>query len=182
MSSTHLCIRRTGLVTSVGLTTPQSCAAFRAKITSPSETRFIGADGQWIMAHEVPLDARQRGRRRNGDESRLELAAMFAIGRPLAGCAGVFAGGDRRRMADQGDQFTLALDLETQDAEAVLLVVKRHPLDEAGDAFKCCLSALWHHRYSDASSSMRSASPAMNPRSRPAAFSALPFTTRWSRP
>lgn len=61
MSSTHLCIRRTGLVTSVGLTTPQSCAAFRAKITSPSETRFIGADGQWIMAHEVPLEQPWRG-------------------------------------------------------------------------------------------------------------------------
>lgn len=54
-------ITRTGLVTSVGLNAEQSCAAFRAKVANPTETRFIGADGQWIMAHQVALDQPWRG-------------------------------------------------------------------------------------------------------------------------
>lgn len=61
MSTTPIAIQRTGLVTSVGLTTPQSCAAFRAKITNPSETRFMGSGGRWIMAHEVHLEQPWRG-------------------------------------------------------------------------------------------------------------------------
>jgi 3-oxoacyl-[acyl-carrier-protein] synthase I len=61
MSALPLAITATGLVTSVGLTAPQSCAAFRAKISNPSETRFIGSDGQWIMAHQVVLEQPWRG-------------------------------------------------------------------------------------------------------------------------
>lgn len=61
MSATPLAIRRTGLVTSVGLTAAASCAAFRAKLTNPTETRFMGSGGQWIMAHEVPLEQPWRG-------------------------------------------------------------------------------------------------------------------------
>jgi 3-oxoacyl-[acyl-carrier-protein] synthase-1 len=57
-------IRRTGLVTSVGLTAPASCAAIRAKLTNPSETRFIDSNGKWITAHQVPLEAPLRGLRR----------------------------------------------------------------------------------------------------------------------
>ena len=52
-----LAIGRTGLVTSVGLSAPAACAAIRAKLTNPSETRFIDSHGEWIMAHQVPLDA-----------------------------------------------------------------------------------------------------------------------------
>lgn len=61
MSTQHIAIMSTGLVTSVGLTAPQSCAAFRAKITNPSETRFIDSGGQWIMAHQVALEQPWRG-------------------------------------------------------------------------------------------------------------------------
>jgi 3-oxoacyl-[acyl-carrier-protein] synthase I len=61
MAKTSLAIQRTGLVTSVGLTAPATCAAIRAKITNPSETHFIGSNGQWIMAHEVPLEQPWRG-------------------------------------------------------------------------------------------------------------------------
>lgn len=61
MAKTSLAIQRTGLVTSVGLTAPSACAAIRAKITNPSETRFIDSNGQWIMAHEVPLEQPWRG-------------------------------------------------------------------------------------------------------------------------
>lgn len=61
MNPRHIAITRTGLVTSVGQTAAQSCAAFRAKISNPTETRFIGSDGQWIMAHQVALAQPWRG-------------------------------------------------------------------------------------------------------------------------
>ena len=46
MTAHHIAIQQTGLVTSVGLNAAQSCAAFRAKISSPSETRFIDSAGE----------------------------------------------------------------------------------------------------------------------------------------
>ncbi|WP_213958114.1 hypothetical protein [Variovorax sp. dw_954] len=57
----HIAIRSTGLVTSVGLTADASCAAFRAKVTNPTETRFIDIGGEWIMAHQVQLEQPWRG-------------------------------------------------------------------------------------------------------------------------
>ena len=63
---------------------------------------------------------------------------MLAIGDPLAGSAGVFAWGDRRRVANQGDELALTFDFQAQNTEAVLLVVEGDSLYEAGDAFKCC--------------------------------------------
>ncbi len=62
MSAQPIAIQRTGLVTSVGLTAEQSCAALRAKISNPTETRFIDSGGEWIMAHQVPLEKPWRGR------------------------------------------------------------------------------------------------------------------------
>jgi 3-oxoacyl-[acyl-carrier-protein] synthase I len=50
-----------GLVTAVGPDAPSSCAAFRAKISNPSETRFIDSTGQWIMGHQVMLAQPWRG-------------------------------------------------------------------------------------------------------------------------
>ena len=44
-----------GLVTSVGYTTAATCAAIRAKLSNPTATRFIGAEGD-IVAHQVLLD------------------------------------------------------------------------------------------------------------------------------
>ncbi len=61
MSAFPVAIVASGLVTSVGLSAAQSCAAFRAKVTNPSETRFIDSDGEWIIAHQVPLDEPWRG-------------------------------------------------------------------------------------------------------------------------
>jgi 3-oxoacyl-[acyl-carrier-protein] synthase I len=61
MSVSALAVQGVGLVTSVGLSAPASCAAFRAKISNPSETRFIDGAGQWIMAHQVELDQPWRG-------------------------------------------------------------------------------------------------------------------------
>lgn len=61
MSAQALAIRKTGLVTAVGLSAPASCAAIRAKLTNPGETRFIDGSGEWIMAHQVALAQPWRG-------------------------------------------------------------------------------------------------------------------------
>ena len=50
------------------------------------------------------------------------------------------AGTDRRRMTDNGDQIALAARLHPQHAEAVILVVEGHPLDEAGQVLARRLS------------------------------------------
>jgi 3-oxoacyl-[acyl-carrier-protein] synthase-1 len=71
MPRVPIAIRRTGLVTSVGLSAPASCAAIRAKLTNPVETRFIDSDGEWIVGHEVPLARPWRGR--------AKLARMAAL-------------------------------------------------------------------------------------------------------
>src|SRR5690242_9323167 len=56
MSNQPLAVLKTGLVTAVGLTAPASCAAIRAKVTNPQETRFLDATGTPIMGCSVPLD------------------------------------------------------------------------------------------------------------------------------
>ena len=61
MKAAPIAILKTGLVTSVGLTAPSSCAAIRGKVSNPSETRFIDSGGEWIMAHQVTLDQPWRG-------------------------------------------------------------------------------------------------------------------------
>lgn len=79
MSSQPIAIRSTGLVTSVGLTAPASCAAIRAKISNPTETRFIDSGGEWIMAHQVALEKPWRGR------AKLAKMAAMAIAECLEG-------------------------------------------------------------------------------------------------
>jgi 3-oxoacyl-[acyl-carrier-protein] synthase-1 len=74
MVAAPVAIQRTGLVTSVGLTAPASCAAFRTKLTNPVETRFIDADGKWVMAHEVPLDKPWRGLARLSHRAAMAIA------------------------------------------------------------------------------------------------------------
>jgi len=68
-----IAIRNTGLVTSIGLTTAATCAALRASVTNPTPTRFMGVDGNWIMAHQVPLAEPA------GDVARLVEMASLAI-------------------------------------------------------------------------------------------------------
>ncbi len=75
--SAPIAIERTGLVTPVGLNAPAACAAFRAKVSNPSETRFMGSDGEWIMGHQVPLPQPWRGL------TRLSKMAAMAIDEAL---------------------------------------------------------------------------------------------------
>lgn len=80
MSATSpIAVLRTGLVTSVGLDAAASCAAFRAKLTNPTETRFIDSGGEWIMAHQVPLVQPWRG------ITKLAKMAAMAIDEALEG-------------------------------------------------------------------------------------------------
>jgi 3-oxoacyl-[acyl-carrier-protein] synthase-1 len=76
-----LAIASTGLVTSVGLSAPATCAALRAKISNPTETRFIDSGGEWIMAHQVELEQPWRGL------TKLAKMAALAIDEALAGVA-----------------------------------------------------------------------------------------------
>jgi 3-oxoacyl-[acyl-carrier-protein] synthase-1 len=66
-----IAILSTGLVTSVGLSAPAACAAIRAAIANHTETRFIGAGGEWIIAAQVPLDQPWRGR-----EKQVQMLAL----------------------------------------------------------------------------------------------------------
>lgn len=61
MSATPVAVHSTGLITSVGLNAPSSCAAIRAKVSNPTETRCVDADDEWIRAHQVPFDRPWRG-------------------------------------------------------------------------------------------------------------------------
>ncbi|WP_028105120.1 3-oxoacyl-ACP synthase [Pseudoduganella violaceinigra] len=62
MTAAAIAICNAGLVTSVGLSAPASCAAIRAKVSNASQTRFADSSGNWIMAHQVPLQESWRGR------------------------------------------------------------------------------------------------------------------------
>jgi 3-oxoacyl-[acyl-carrier-protein] synthase-1 len=61
MSSQSLSMTAAGLVTSIGLDTPNTCAAIRCAITNVQETRFRDSAGQWIQGAEVPLEEPWRG-------------------------------------------------------------------------------------------------------------------------
>jgi 3-oxoacyl-[acyl-carrier-protein] synthase I len=60
--ATSLAILSSGIVTSVGLSAPAACAAIRAGISNPSETRYMTAGGEWMVAHQVPFTELPSGR------------------------------------------------------------------------------------------------------------------------
>src|SRR5438477_1627592 len=72
------------------------------------------------------------GRRRDLEKGSLELHAVNAVVDPGAACLHELAGRNGRSMAEHSDQITLAARLDAQHAKPVLVVVERHPLDEAG--------------------------------------------------
>ncbi len=64
MPGLPLAIKASGLVTSVGLSAPASCAAIRAKLSNAVETAFVNGLAERIIGHEVPLEIPWRGRYR----------------------------------------------------------------------------------------------------------------------
>ncbi len=74
-----IAILNTGLVTSVGLTSPATCAAIRAKLTNPSTTHFVLPGAEPLIGYQVELDAPLRGIRK------LAQMAVMAIEECLRG-------------------------------------------------------------------------------------------------
>jgi 3-oxoacyl-[acyl-carrier-protein] synthase I len=79
MTAQPIAIKSTGLVTSVGLSAPASCAAIRAKVSNPTETRFMGSDGAWLMAHQVPLEQPWRGRTKLAKMAAMAIAECLDL-------------------------------------------------------------------------------------------------------
>jgi 3-oxoacyl-[acyl-carrier-protein] synthase-1 len=81
MPAPPLAILGAGLVSGVGLTAEESCAAIRCGINKFDETRFIGSDGNWLVGSEVELEEPWRG------ITKLAKMAARAIGECLATAA-----------------------------------------------------------------------------------------------
>lgn len=79
MSSAAFTITSVGLVTSIGLSARDTCAAIRAKVANPVETRFTDSRGQWIVGHQVVLDEGWR------DLRKLAKMAALSIDEALQG-------------------------------------------------------------------------------------------------
>ena len=82
---------------------------------------------------EILLDALDGTRRRGAHETRLELLAVGPVVDPFPRGGDPFAGGDRRRVADDGDEITMPACLDAQHAEAALGIMEGHPFDGAGE-------------------------------------------------
>lgn len=76
MSHAALAVRRTGLVTGVGLDAPSTCAAIRGAIDNFQETRFRDNGGEWLMGCEVPFSDPLRG----------ELRLLKMVARAIREC------------------------------------------------------------------------------------------------
>lgn len=61
MSAAPVAVQSAGMVSPVGLSAPASCAAIRARISNPSETRCTDSHDEWIVAHQVPFERPWRG-------------------------------------------------------------------------------------------------------------------------
>jgi 3-oxoacyl-[acyl-carrier-protein] synthase-1 len=93
MSTYPVAIVGSGLVTAVGLNAPSSCAAIRAKLTNPIQTRFLDSHGERLNAHSVPLETPWRGAAKLSKMAAmairecLELTPLRDVGRiPLLLC------------------------------------------------------------------------------------------------
>jgi 3-oxoacyl-[acyl-carrier-protein] synthase I len=78
MSAQPLAIVSTGLVTAVGLNAPAACAAIRAKVTNPLETRFVDCGGEWIMGCPVQLERPWRGGKKLATMGAMAIAECLA--------------------------------------------------------------------------------------------------------
>jgi 3-oxoacyl-[acyl-carrier-protein] synthase-1 len=78
MSARPLVILSAGLITPVGLAAQSSCAAIRAKISNPTETRFVDSSSESVMAHQVPLERPWRGLTRLAKMAGMAIAECLA--------------------------------------------------------------------------------------------------------
>jgi 3-oxoacyl-[acyl-carrier-protein] synthase-1 len=61
MAAEPLAVLGVGLVSGLGLTGAESCAAIRCGINNFNETRFIGSSGDWLVGSAVELEEPWRG-------------------------------------------------------------------------------------------------------------------------
>ncbi len=81
MPAPPLAVLGVGLVSGVGLTAAESCAAIRCGINNFQETRFIGSDGDWLVGSAVELEEPWRG------ITKLAKMAARAVGECFAAAA-----------------------------------------------------------------------------------------------
>jgi hypothetical protein len=81
---------------------------------------------------EIFLDALDRRRRRSLEERGFELEPMRAVVDPGSTCLDELAGRDHRGMANEGDEIALTAGFDPQHAEAILGIVERDAIDQAG--------------------------------------------------
>jgi hypothetical protein len=72
---------------------------------------------------------------------------MCAIVVPFTTRLDELAGRDCCRMGDDGDEMALAARLYPQYAEAVLVIMERHSLDEAGEEFRGRISVCGYQSF-----------------------------------
>ena len=73
------------------------------------------------------------------------MDAVRAVVDPASARLDELAGRDHRGMADYGDEFALATGFDAQNAEAVLRVVERYPVDQSGQNVGWCARFGWPH-------------------------------------
>jgi hypothetical protein len=98
--------------------------------------QLLGVDRADALDHaggEVLLYALGGGRRRRAQEIGTKLHPVRPIVDPSAARLHELARANGRSVADDGDQIALAARLDTQHAEAAVLVVEGDALDEAGE-------------------------------------------------
>jgi len=78
MPAPPLAVLGVGLVTGVGLTAAESCAAIRCGINDFQSTRFIGMNGDWLVGSPVTLETPHSGLTRLAKMAALSLGECFA--------------------------------------------------------------------------------------------------------
>jgi hypothetical protein len=96
---------------------------------------------------KIFLDALDRGRCRSLEKRGLELDPVGAVVDPASARLDELAGRDHRGMANKGYEIALAAGFNTQHAEAILGVVERDAIDQAGQNLGWRAHPGWlHHR------------------------------------
>jgi hypothetical protein len=102
---------------------------------------FLGIDRTDAADHpgsEVFFDAVDRRRRRGAHEARLELLTVSMVVDPFPRSRNPLACRDHGGVADYRDEVTMSACLSPQNTKAVIAVMERDALDEAGQHFLSC--------------------------------------------
>ena len=79
MAVPALAVLGVGMVSGVGLTAEESCAAIRCGINNFQETRFIGSNGDWLVGSAVELEQPWRGITKLAKMATRAISECFAV-------------------------------------------------------------------------------------------------------